>query len=73
MSPERQMKRQCADDAMMNELHAIREKHDQQTKSAPATKRNHRNGNRLVSLLSSYGYALVPTTRGTRKLVRRSN
>ena len=72
MSPERQMKRQSADDPMMSELHAIREKHDQQTKSTPATTRNHRNGNRLISFLSSYGYTLVPTKRGTRKLVRSS-
>jgi len=66
------MKRQFADDPMMSELHAIREKHYQQTKAAPITKRNHRKGNRLVSFLSSYGYALVPTKRGTRKLVRSS-
>lgn len=57
-------------DPMMRELHAIRAKHYQQTKSAPATKRNHRRGNRLASFLSSYGYVLVPTKRGTRKLVR---
>ncbi len=57
---------------MMSELHAIREKHYQQTKFTPATKRNHRRNNRLVSFLSSYGYALVPTKRGTRKLVRSS-
>ena len=67
------MKRQFANDSMMSELHAIREKHYQQTQSAPATKRNHRRGNRLVSFLSSYGYQLVPTKRGTRKLVRGSN
>ena len=73
MSPERQMKRQFADDPMMSELHTIREKHDQQTKSALATKRNYRRDNRLASFLSSYGYTLVPTKRGTRKLVRRSN
>ena len=52
---------------MMSELHAIREKHYQKTKTAPATERN-----RLVRFLSSYGYRLVPTKRGTRKLVRRS-
>lgn len=52
---------------MMSELHAIRQKHYQQTKSAPAPERN-----RLVNFLSSYGYALVPTKRGTHKLVRRS-
>ncbi len=57
---------------MMSELHAIREKHYQQTKSAPRTKHNHRRGNRLISFLSSYGYALIPTKRGTRELVRSS-
>jgi len=61
------MKRAFVDDPMMSELHDIREKHDQQTKSAPATERN-----RLVSFLSSYGYTLVPTKRGTRKLIRSS-
>ena len=66
------MKREFANDAMMSELHAIREKHYQQTKSSPATKRNQRRGNRLASFLSSYGYALIPTKRGTRKLVRSS-
>ena len=66
------MKRQFANDPMMSELHDIREKHYQQTKSAPATKRNHRNGNRLIRFLSSYGYQLVQTKRGTRKLVRSS-
>ena len=70
--PGQPVKRAFADDPMMNELHAIREKHYQQTKSAPATRRNHRNGNRLINFLSSYGYQLVPTKRGTRKLVRRS-
>ena len=64
------MKKQFADDSMMSELHAIREKHYRQTKSAPRTKHNGRRGNRLVSFLSSYGYTLVPTKRGTRKLVR---
>ena len=59
------MKRQFADDPMMSELHAIREKHYQKTKAAPATERN-----RLVSFLSSYGYRLIPTKRGTHKLVR---
>ena len=34
------MKRQFADDPMMSELHAIREKHYQQTKSAPAKEDN---------------------------------
>ena len=67
------MKRQFADDPMMSELHAIREKHDQQIESAPTTKRNHRRSNRLASFLSSYGYGLVPTKRGTRKLVRSSS
>lgn len=66
------MKRQFANDLMMTELHAIREKYYQQTKSAPAKKDNGRKGNQLGSFLSSYGYALVPTKRGTRKLVRRS-
>ena len=66
------MKRQFTDDPMMSELHAIREKHYQQTKSAPATKRNYRKGDRLISFLSFYGYTLVPTKRGTRKLVRSS-
>ena len=66
------MKRRFVDDPMMNELHAIREKHYQQSKAAPATKRNHRNGNQLASFLSSYGYQLVPTKRGTHKLVRSS-
>lgn len=64
------MKREFANDSMMSELHAIREQHDQQTKSAPATKRNRRKGNRLVNFLSSYGYALIPTKRGTRKLIK---
>ena len=68
----RREKEQFADDPMMSELHAIREKHYQKTKSARATKRNHRNGNRLINFLSSYGYQLVPTKRGTRKLVRNS-
>ena len=66
------MKRAFANDPMMSELHAIREKHYQQTKSAPATKRNHRKGNRLVSFLFSYGYRLIPTKRGTHRLVRTS-
>ena len=66
------MKREFAHDSMMSELHDIREKHYQATRSAPSTKRNDHKGNRLVSFLSSYGYALVPTTRGTRKLVRSS-
>lgn len=61
-------KREFVEDPMMSELHAIREKHSQQVKPTPATERN-----RLVSFLSSYGYALVATKRGTRKLVRRSN
>ncbi len=61
------MKREFANDPMMSELHDIREKHYQKTKAAPATERN-----RLVSFLSSYGYTLVPTKRGTRKLIRSS-
>ena len=67
------MKREFADDPMMSELHDIREKHYQQTASTSATKRHHRKGNRLANFLSSYGYALVPTKRGTRKLVRSPN
>jgi hypothetical protein len=59
------MKRAFADDPLMSELHAIREKHYQQTKATPATDRN-----RLASFLSSYGYRVVPTKWGTRKLVR---
>ena len=66
------MKRQFASDPMMSELHAIREKHYQQTTSALATKRNGK-GNQPLSFLSSDGYALVPTKWGTRKLVRSSN
>ena len=61
------MNREFAHDPMMSELHDIREKHCQQTKRAPATERN-----RLASFLSSYGYQLVPTKRGTRKLIRSS-
>ena len=61
------MKREFTNDSMMSELHAIREKHYQQTKPAPATERN-----RLTRFLSSYGYTLIPTKRGTRKLVRSS-
>ena len=60
------MKRQFANDPMMSELHDIREKHYQKTKRAPATERN-----RLTRFLSSHGYTLIPTKRGTRKLVRR--
>ena len=68
--PRQPIKRTFADDPMMSELHDIREKHYQATRSVPATKRNDRKGNRLVRFLSSYGYQLVPTKRGTRKLVR---
>ena len=61
------MNRAFAHDPMMSELHDIRETHYQQIKRAPATERN-----RLASFLSSYGYQLVPTKRGTRKLVKNS-
>ena len=60
------MNREFANDPMMKELHAIREEHSRSTKAAPATERN-----RLTSFLSSYGYRLVPTKRGTSKLVKR--
>jgi len=57
--------REFADDPMMRELHTIREKHSQEAKSTPATEHN-----RLVSFLSSSGYRLVSTKRGTRKLIK---
>ena len=66
------MKREFSNEPTMNELHSIREKHYQQTKAAPMTKRNHRKGNRLASFPSSCGYTLVPTKRGTRTLIRSS-
>ena len=68
--PRQPIERTFADDPLMSELHAIKEKHDQQTTSASATTRNHRRINRLANFLSSYGYQLVPTKRATRKLVR---
>ncbi len=64
------MRREFVDDPMMSELHEIREKHYQEAKSSPARERNRRKENRIAQFLSSYGYQLVPTRRGTRKLVR---
>ena len=63
--PDQPMSRAFANHPMMRELHAIREKHDQQTQSAPTTERN-----QLTRFLSSHGYTLIPTKRGTRKLVQ---
>lgn len=63
------MKREFADDPMMGELHDIRAKHDQEATSSPATAQPRRRARRIAKLLSAYGYQLVPTKRGTRRLV----
>ena len=64
------MNRAFEGDPMMSELHEIRERHYRQAKFASVIERNDRRVNRLVKFLSSYGYTLIPTKRGTRKLVR---
>lgn len=64
------MKKIFTDDPMMSELHAIREEHYLKSKALPLSERSRRMGEKENTFLFSYGYKLVPTKRGTRKLVK---
>lgn len=58
------------DDPMMRELHQIRAEHSRQAKSIRGRHRGRELEEKAEAFVASYGYALVPTKRGTHKLVK---
>lgn len=64
------MKKEFADDHMMEEIHKIREEHYTEEKGLSPKERLQRLEERAKTFITSYGYKLIPTDHGTHKLVK---
>ena len=64
------MAEEFKNDPMMKELHQIRAEHSREVKSARGKRRGRELEQQAETFVASYGYKLVPTKRGTHKLVK---
>ena len=57
-------------DPMMKELHQIRAKHSREATAVRSSQRCRELEEKAEEFVASYGYKLVPTKRGTNRLVK---
>ena len=64
------MAEEFRNDSTMKELHQIRAKHSREAKDFRGRQRDRELDEKAEEFVASYGYKLVPTKRGTNKLVK---
>jgi hypothetical protein len=64
------MAEEFKNDPMMEELHQIRAEHSREAKNTRGRRRSRDLEEKAEAFVASYGYKLVPTKRGTNKLVK---
>ena len=64
------MAEEFKNDPMMRELHQIRAEHSREVKNARGRRRGQELEKKAEEFVASYGYKLVPTKQGTRKLIK---
>ncbi len=64
------MAEEFKNDPMMKELHQIRAEHSREVKSVQGRRRGRELEEKAEAFVASYGYKLVPTKRGTNRLVK---
>ena len=64
------MAEEFKNDPMMKELHRIRAEHSRKAKNVRDRRRGLELEEKAEAFVASYGYKLVPTKRGTHRLVK---
>lgn len=64
------MAEEFKNDPMMKELHQIRAEHSREVRSIRGRRRGRELEEKAEAFVASYGYKLVPTKRGTNRLVK---